>query len=114
MTTVSNSLMLKEPKTGPQAWRADSVDAPQHWYQKCPSSLVAAMRARISRFAQDLPITNLRLEDDEIEEWWEYLSSARRDLEKGRGFVILEGLPIEELSEREAVGCYWLVGQLLG
>ena len=34
--------------------------------------------------------------------------------QEGVGFVIIDRLPMSELSQREAVGIYWLYGQLLG
>ncbi len=43
-----------------------------------------------------------------------YLAAAKHDLEQGRGFVILDRLPLNEVSERAAIALYWLLGQLLG
>src|SRR4051794_34147659 len=106
--------MLSEPVAGPQAWRADSVDEPARWYRSVPAEVVADLRRIIAQFGSDRSVTELRLQDNDIRRWSEPLAPARRDLGEGRGFVILDGLPMEQLSQHEAVGCYWLVGQLLG
>src|SRR5206468_3887434 len=42
------------------------------------------------------------------------LAGVRHELEEGRGFVIVAGLPVEGRSEQESQALYWLLGQALG
>ena len=51
---------------------------------------------------------------DEKADLGEYLAAARHDLEQGRGFVVLDRLPVDRIPEREAIALYWMIGQLLG
>jgi alpha-ketoglutarate-dependent taurine dioxygenase len=62
----------------------------------------------------DGPITGLRLDAGEKADLGAELAGARDELERGRGFVILDRLPVNRLDEREAIALYWLIGQLLG
>ena len=62
----------------------------------------------------DGPITVLRLTADEKAALGGYLAAAKHDLEQGRGFVVLDRLPLGRISEREAIALYWMIGQLLG
>jgi alpha-ketoglutarate-dependent taurine dioxygenase len=68
----------------------------------------------VARAPQEQPATELRLTEEDYDAWAEHLAPARHDLELGRGFVILNGLPAAELSGRAATASYWLIGQLLG
>jgi alpha-ketoglutarate-dependent taurine dioxygenase len=67
-----------------------------------------------SRGRGEGPITALRLTADEKADLSRYLASAQHDLEQGRGFVVLDRLPIGGISHREAIALYWMLGQLLG
>jgi alpha-ketoglutarate-dependent taurine dioxygenase len=67
-----------------------------------------------ARCQGDAPLTDLRLTADEKAALAVHLAAARRDLEHGRGFVVLDRLPVDQLADREAVALYWMIGQLLG
>jgi alpha-ketoglutarate-dependent taurine dioxygenase len=106
--------MVLQISTDPKAWSAATVDAASQWYFPLPSALLAELRAVVDAKPGDLPVTELRLNESQRAAWSEAVAGPLRDLEDGRGFVILNGLPMRDLSQREAVGIYWLVGQLLG
>src|SRR5215471_10863398 len=111
---MAGASVLHEAAVDPRAWTAKSVDDAVHWYQKLPSELLAALRKELQSLPAEKAITELRLAEPLRRRWSELLADSRRDLEEGRGFVILEGLPIDQLSQREAVVSYWLIGQALG
>jgi alpha-ketoglutarate-dependent taurine dioxygenase len=60
------------------------------------------------------PIIALRLTADETADLARYLATAKHDLDQRRGFVVLDRLPIDRISQREAIALYWMIGQLLG
>jgi alpha-ketoglutarate-dependent taurine dioxygenase len=43
-----------------------------------------------------------------------HLNDAKHALEHGRGFVVLDRLELDQISEREAIALYWMIGSLLG
>jgi len=98
----------------PRAWSAATVDEAKRWYFPLSPQLLSDLRGVIAAQPPDKPITDIYLTDKQRSQWSEAMAPALRDLEEGRGFVIIDRLPIAQLSQREAVALYWLVGQLLG
>ncbi len=98
----------------PRAWSAATVDESKRWYFPLSTKLLTDLRGVIAAQPPAKPITEIVLTDQQRSQWSEAVAPALRDLEQGRGFVIIERLPMAELSQREAVALYWLVGQLLG
>jgi alpha-ketoglutarate-dependent taurine dioxygenase len=96
-------------------WQAESVDERPAWYLTLPDEFVSELRASLSGLAeQPNVVTDHRVAERDHAEWGRQLAPARQALEAGRGFVVVERLPIEDLSPRESTSLYWLVGQLLG
>src|SRR4051812_3252136 len=89
-----------------QSWTAASVDRMERWYHPLPTSLLAELRGVIAAAPGDQPITDMRLSDKQLAKWSEVAAPALSDLEEGRGFVIIDRLPLKELSQREAVALY--------
>jgi alpha-ketoglutarate-dependent taurine dioxygenase len=75
------------------------------------SSLTLIDKARGQRNG---PISVARWSAEEKALFGGQLGSVRRELDHGRGFVILDRLPVGRISDRKAIGVYWLIGQLLG
>jgi alpha-ketoglutarate-dependent taurine dioxygenase len=98
----------------PRAWIAATVDDARRWYFPLPGELLAELREVVGAAPENLPITELRLSDQQRAKWSEAFAPALRDLEAGRGFIIIDRLPLERMTQREAVAMYWLIGQLLG
>jgi alpha-ketoglutarate-dependent taurine dioxygenase len=106
--------MLPVGSHQPWAWNAATVDGARQWYYPLPKSLLAELAPLARLAADDKPVTSLVLSDAQRERLCEFVAPVHRDLEEGRGFAIIEGLPLGDLSQREAVAIYWLVGQLFG
>jgi alpha-ketoglutarate-dependent taurine dioxygenase len=106
--------MVVNNTANPRAWTAASVDAPHRWHQQLDRELLANLRALVAVQPGERPVTDIRLNADQREAWSESLAPALRDLETGRGFVVLDRLPLARVSQREAIALYWLIGQLLG
>jgi len=106
--------MLREVVDDPRAWRADTVEDRSKWYRSLPDEILDSLQSWLAALPPEQPVTELILGDEDRLAWAEHLAPAKYDLEFGRGFVILEGLPLAKLSEREAIASYWFLGQLLG
>jgi alpha-ketoglutarate-dependent taurine dioxygenase len=103
------------PADGPKSWTAESVGDPAGWTRPLPEALIVPLRSIYEgRGQDDGPITDLRLTADEKAALGGHLAATKHDLERGRGFVILDRLPLGRISEREAIALYWMIGQLLG
>src|SRR5262245_29790610 len=98
----------------PRAWTGETVDESRGWYFPLSEELVADLRGVVAAAPGDRPITELLLSGQQRADWAGRLAPVLRALEGGRGVVIIDRVPLAQMSQREAVGIYWLVGQLLG
>jgi len=98
----------------PRAWSAATVDDSPRWYFPLSPKLLSDLRGVIASQPPDKPITEVLLKNQQRQAWSEAVAPALHDLEQGRGFIIIDRLPLNEISDREATALYWLVGQLLG
>ena len=103
------------PAADPRSWTAETVGAAAGWTHPLPDALIAPLRSIAEAPGRgDGPITALRLTADQQAALGGYLAAAKHDLEQGRGFVVLDRLPVGRIPEREAIALYWMIGQLLG
>ncbi len=111
---MPNSSKLMAPFEDPRSWTGATVGTAAAWTQLLPHELISALESIAeSRSLYDLPITGLRLTADERVAQSRYLADAKHELEHGRGFVVLDRLPIGRIGERETIALYWMIGQLL-
>jgi alpha-ketoglutarate-dependent taurine dioxygenase len=100
---------------GPRAWDADTIDDQSAWHRPLPRSVQGALAESIAELRRrPRLVTDLRLADTPHAGPAAELRPALDDLEKGRGFVVLRGLPPGDYSPQEITAMYWLVGQMLG
>jgi alpha-ketoglutarate-dependent taurine dioxygenase len=103
------------PASGPKPWTAATVGDATGWTHPVPCPLIARLRSLAESPGRDgAPITALCLTADDKAALSGYLAAAKHDLEQGRGFVVLDRLPLGRVSHREAIALYWMIGQLLG
>jgi alpha-ketoglutarate-dependent taurine dioxygenase len=103
------------PVNDPRSWTAETVGAAGGWTRPLPDALIGPLRCIAGAPGRgDGPIADLRLTAEERAALGGYLAAAKHDLERGRGFVVLDRLPVGRTSEREAIAFYWMIGQLLG
>ena len=108
------TLMLHEPLTGPGAWRADTLDAPASWYYPLPDEAWATLERVVAPLRQQRPVTDLTASPELHASCGSALRPVLQALETGRGFAVIDRVPLDRFSALEAQGIYWLLGQLLG
>lgn len=107
--------MLANIVTGPSAWQTNTLQASSRWYHHLSPPLCEALAETIADLRRrPRPATELRLADTPCAPCAADLQAAREELETGRGFIILRGLPDGDYSVDERKAMYWLVGQTLG
>src|SRR5262245_11863794 len=107
--------MLEHPIKDQRAWDAASLDDKSTWYHHLPVDVAGALAATIADLRRrPRPTTDLRLADTLCAVLAGAFRAALEDLENGRGFIILRGLPSDGCSPAEITAMYWLVGQMLG
>src|SRR5262245_28012512 len=88
-------------------WPAETVDEPRTWYHRLAGNLLDALRDVIASYPAEAPVTQIWFDSADRAKWAKAVQPALQDLEDGRGFVIIDGLPIENLTDREATAIYW-------
>jgi hypothetical protein len=109
------SLILKQPITGPAAWRGSELAGDSSWLHPLSRESVAEIDAalahvkaqglRFPRFGKEhFPLKTL---EPELQRWAD-------ELENGRGFLALRGLPVERYSDEDINTVYYGLGLHLG
>lgn len=107
--------MLTHAVSGPRAWLAKTVDSQRNWYHTLSERCVAALDRTLEELKRKpRAVAELRVAETPCGDFAQELQPALRDLEVGRGFVILRGMPAKRYSPEEFSTIYFLVGQLLG
>lgn len=110
-----HSSVPRRPIGGPAAWRGDELAARDDWRITLDETAIAELDRALARArasgkplgqltAADFPLPRLRVR---IREWADALT-------RGRGVVLLRGLPVERWSVDEASIVFWCLGQHLG
>ena len=109
------SIILKTPITGPAAWSGPDIADDPSWIRVLTpdeiqglDAALAALEKRGLRFPdfskEDFPIGPLGLA----------LPAMAEELENGRGFAVLRGLPVHRYDENQLQSVYYGIGLHLG
>ena len=107
--------MLNRILDDSRAWTAGSAGGIDTWTVALPEACMSELDSWV-RSSSGGPgtVTATRVSAAELPACREALRSAQQMLESGRGFAILERVPLERYSADEATAIYWALGQLLG
>jgi hypothetical protein len=104
-----------QPYVHPSAWRGPEIATREDWIvQLDPLDLAELEAALESAKATKIAIPTLAREHFPIPRVAKKLQSVLRDLESGRGFVLMRGLPVERYSKADAALIFWGIGAHLG
>jgi alpha-ketoglutarate-dependent taurine dioxygenase len=99
----------------PRAWRAATIDEPARWCIPLSAPCSALVERTIAALRRNpVPVTEINVSAADRAPAAESLQPVRAALEAGRGFAIIDGVPMDRASRQEAQAIYWVIGQLLG
>src|SRR5258708_1520249 len=103
----------RTPFTGPIAWSGDSLTPDDGMIR-----LNAACRSELDRLvetlrANPLPTTLLDAAEFELPACRQMMAEAKRMLEDGPGFVIIDKLPVREYGVNDSQAAYWILSQMV-
>jgi alpha-ketoglutarate-dependent taurine dioxygenase len=99
---------------GANAWTRSALE-PGRGTIALSADCLAEIRATVTLLrANPLPVLTLSPGDVEMPACAAAMAAARRELDQGLGFVIIDRLPLEELNTEEATAVYWLLAQMTG
>lgn len=112
---MNSSQMLTNGISDERSWRASTIDDTAAWYyplsEECLSSFKPLIRDTRHHPG---PITEISRPTSSSNGCAESLQPVLDALNSGRGFAIVQRVPIEQDSMEEAMSMYWLIGQYLG
>ena len=109
------SVILKQPLTGPAAWRGADLAGDDSWLHVLTPQAIAdvdAALAELQRRGKTFP--DFTADDFPLPHWQADLARHADALENGRGFLVLRGLPVERYSEAQIQAAYYGIGLHLG
>lgn len=101
--------------TGPEAWLGRDMAASTEWIRPLSSQVVAEIDAAL-RGVQRRGLTwpKFGREDFPLPTFSREIVDVLEELENGRGFVLLRGLPVDRYTDEELKDLYWGLGAHLG
>ena len=103
------------PIDGPDAWRADEIRQRDDWVYALSDSEIAEIEVAVEAAdVDDRPIVGIGRNDFHLPGLDPVLDAVREELLRGRGFVLIRGLPIERWSVRRRAIAFWGIGARFG
>jgi alpha-ketoglutarate-dependent taurine dioxygenase len=103
------------PFQGRGAWRRADFADPEAWtHRLAPEALAELDRAMRRVQDERREISTLSMADFPAPVFASSAAALRKEVESGRGFVVIRGLPIERYSDDEAALIYWGIATYLG
>src|SRR6266571_746121 len=101
--------------TGPEAWLGREMERSTEWIRSLSPRAITELDAAIDGLKQrGLAWPHFGRSDFPLPTFSRDLSSVLHELEKGRGFVLLRGIPVDRYTEGELKSLYWGLGAHLG
>ena len=106
--------VLREPVTDARAWTAATVGPPDAWHFAVSDDCVSELRSYLTGLERDgRPLTEIQV-DEALPVCRRAIQPLRAALVSGRGFVVVDGVPMAAGDRDVARTVYWLLGQLIG
>ncbi len=104
----------RTPLDSPAAWRADALSEEQ-WVERLDEAQLAEIDAGLDRAcARRGPVGSLTRDDFPLPTLHRRVRAWRQQLQHGRGFVVIRGLPVERWSPARTERLFWCLGLHLG
>lgn len=106
--------ILENPVEGPAVWRGDELALSDDWIVHLDETELIEFERVLSRVRASA-VDELLPEDFTWPTFREKIDAVRRELDHGRGFVVLRGLPVHDrFSKEDVTRLYWGIGRELG
>ena len=112
---MNSSQMLTDRVSDERAWQENTVNDTAAWYYSLSEDCLSSIERTIRDTRRHPgPITEISRPAASSNGCGECLQPALDALNSGRGFAIIERVPIEQYAVEEALSIYWMIGQFLG
>jgi hypothetical protein len=95
------------------AWRAGELQESE-WLQQLPAEVIAELGAAVAELRKGtVPLVALRPDDFDLSASRALMHRVKENLQHGRGFFTLTGLPVREWGVEGSTLAYWLLSSLI-
>ncbi|MFB5283187.1 TauD/TfdA family dioxygenase [Peribacillus asahii] len=109
------SIILKDKVQGSVAWKGTDLAKDDSWIYYLSEKTIASLENALSHVQKKgLKAPDFTKEDFPIPDLANVIEYFVDELEKGRGFLLIRGLPMERYSDEEASIIYWGLGLHMG
>ncbi|WP_409174549.1 TauD/TfdA family dioxygenase [Brevibacillus fortis] len=107
--------IIKEKIQGAVAWKGTDLAQDDSWIYNLSEKTIAALESALFHVKQKgLQAPDFNKEDFPIQDLSDEIAYFVDELENGRGFLLIRGLPIERYTDEEASIIYWGLGLHMG
>jgi hypothetical protein len=106
--------LMDRPIAGPMVWHGRDLAASTDWIHRLSAAAVEEIDGPARGPARGLGWRDIRKKDFPLPGVSAELAQVNRDLEWGRGLVLLRGLPVERYGDDELRAIWWGLGCHLG
>jgi len=107
--------LLTTPIEDPAAWRGDRMAERSDWILPLDEGMVAELESAVAAVAaRGIDLFAVTRPDFPLPRMSGHIETMLRELEGGRGFVLLRGLPVAQWSDAENRIAIWGLGAHLG
>jgi len=100
---------------GPAAWRGRDMARQDDWIFRFSENDVAEIESAVAAaLSQKRSLLGVEREDFALPRLAARLGSIQSDVVRGRGFVLLRGLPVEHWTREQAACAFWGMGRHIG
>ena len=103
------------PIEGPAAWYGRDLQHSDEWIELLTDVEIDELRAAYRDLERaGTTMLDMTVADFPLPTLAGRLRALAAELDRGRGFWLLRGLPLDQMTEREAAFCYWGMGLHMG
>jgi hypothetical protein len=105
----------REPLDGPAAWRGPDLARREDWLVRLSPAQIAELEAARDQVRRrGLGLGEMRREDFPLPALDREIARWTRELDAGRGFLLVRGLPVARWGDEDAALVFWGLGLHLG
>jgi hypothetical protein len=105
----------ERPYAHPSAWKGEELSSHQDWIVQLDAKDVAELDSALASVKSlGIDIPQLSRKDFVTPHFAEKMKALLNQLENGRGFALVRGLPVGKYSKADAARIYWGIGAQLG
>lgn len=105
--------ILRQPITDKSAWKGSNLQANKSWIYVLPSSAIRDIDGALSN-CKNITLTDITKDDFPLTSIRNDLGQIADEMENGRGFVLIRGLPFGKYGDDDIAKIFWGIGTHFG